>query len=222
MKVELVAYTPDPQRVVASSVQACHGKTIKSGETLKDEDIRRLIEMVKTSGHHSVMEHASFTFAVSGVSRVLTHQLVRHRIASYSQQSQRYVNLRGGGYVTPRSLKEGDAKEVFKSHVESSLRAYQQLLDMGIAKEDARYVLPNAAKTNIVITMNARALWNFFSLRTCRRAQDEIRQLALNMLTEVYRIAPVLFEDAGAPCVRGPCPEGKYSCKKPMKKGDFC
>ena len=219
MKVELLSYTPDAERIIASSVKACHSKDLSDPGVLNDDDIERLIKLVRTSGHWSVMEHASFTFAVSGVSRVLTHQLVRHRIASYSQQSQRYVNLKGGGYTTPQTLEDGEAAKVYDDHIESAFATYRKLIEMGIPKEDARYVLPNATTSNIIITMNARSLWNFFNLRTCRRAQKEIQVLAVSMLKEVQKVAPIVFEDAGPPCVRGPCPEGEHTCGRPMKKG---
>ena len=219
LKVELVTYTPDPERVIASSVKVCHSKTIKEPETLTPEDTKRLIEMVRTSGHHSVMEHASFTFAISGVSRVLTHQLVRHRIASYSQQSQRYVDLGKSGFVTPPTV-TGEADEIYKKHIDDAVNTYKELIEKGVPIEDARYVLPNAMSTNIIVSMNARALYNFLSLRTCRRAQDEIQQMAVAMLHLVEDICPTVFENAGPPCVRGPCPEGKYTCGKPMKRGE--
>ena len=161
-------------------------------------------------GHHSVIEHAVFTFSVEGVSRALTHQLVRHRVASYSQQSQRYVSMKEPSYVTPHTVQDDpEALKVFEDT--------GKLESMGIPAEDARYLLPNGCTTNITITMNARELLHFFSLRCCNRAQWEIREMADRMLELCREVSPVIFRDAGPPCVRGPCPEGKLSCGKPRR-----
>jgi len=175
----------------------------------------RLIDQVVERGHHSVIEHASYTFSLEGVSRSLTHQLVRHRIASYSQQSQRYVPLLEPSYVAPETVRaNAEANRVFEKAMEDAWEAYRQLATL-VPVEDARYVLPNACATNIVVTMNARELWHFFTLRTCRRAQQEIRTAAELMLAEVRKVSPALFKDAGPACLRGKCPEGKLSCGRP-------
>jgi thymidylate synthase (FAD) len=174
-------------------------------------------------GHESVTEHASFTFGVEGISRAASHQLVRHRIASYSQQSQRYVAT-AFGYVTPAALlhegwranrrgTSGLAK-AYRDHMEASSRLYERLLAEGIPAEDARFVLPNATETRLLVTMNARELNHFFALRTCRRAQWEIREVAVEMLRLAREKAPLLFARSGPGCVRGKCPEGKFSCGK--------
>jgi thymidylate synthase (FAD) len=176
------------------------------------ETAKQLIKRVTGYGHASVIEHASFTFSIEDVSRVMTHQLVRHRIASYTQQSQRYVKYDTlEKYVTPQSIANNiEAKKVFDETLERISETYQKLLYMGISKEDARFILPNAAKTNIIVTMNARELRHFFNLRCCARAQWEIRMVAVEMLRQAKKAAPVLFEDCGPTCVElGWCAEGK-------------
>lgn len=181
-------------------------------EKMDLETAKRIIKRVTGYGHMSVIEHASFTFSIEGVSRAMTHQLVRHRIASYTQQSQRYVAYDTlEKFVTPLNIaKNADAKKVFDDALEKISEAYRKLLDMGIPKEDARFILPNAAKTNIIVIMNARELNHFFNLRCCTRSQWEIREVAMEMLKQVKKVAPVLFENAGPSCVKlGYCPEGK-------------
>ena len=163
-----------------------------------------------------MLEHAVFTFAVEDVSRALTHQLVRHRLASYSQKSQRWVEEKDAVYITPPGIKAGtQAYKIFQETVRFAFDSYARLLEEGISKEDARYLLPNAVETKIVVTMNARELLHFFSLRCCNRSQWEIRALAHTMLSLVKEIASTIFANAGAPCVRGDCPEGEMSCGRP-------
>ena len=172
------------------------------------------------SGHFSTLEHASYTFAVDGVSRALTHQLVRHRIASFNQQSQRYVKFKDGvDVVTPDTIaSDPERKALFDDAIAAAVSAYEKLLDAGVPAEDARYLLPNAAESKIVITMNVRELLHFFKLRCCNRAQWEIRDMAHRMLELARPTAPFIFADAGAPCVSGTCPEGKMSCKTPYPR----
>jgi thymidylate synthase (FAD) len=154
-----------------------------------------------------------FTFSVEGVSRSLTHQLVRHRIASYSQQSQRYVSLNTPDYVVPEEIaKNPEAKKLYDDLMQNIWDTYNKLEDLGIIAEDARYVLPNACTTNITLTMNARQLMHFFTLRCCNRAQTEIRQLADEMLKLCKEACPNIFAYGGPSCVRGPCPEGEKCC----------
>ncbi len=174
------------------------------------------------SGHYSTLEHASYTFAVDGVSRALTHQLVRHRIASFNQQSQRYVKVKDGlNVITPYTVADNpEALAAFEASIAACEAAYETMLACGIPAEDARYVLPNAAETKIVITMNVRELLHFFELRCCNRAQWEIRQMALAMVELARPTAPFIFADAGAPCVHGSCPEGKMTCGNPYPKVD--
>jgi thymidylate synthase (FAD) len=182
-------------------------------------------------GHTSPIEHVSFTFAIEGVSRTLTHQLVRHRLASYSQQSQRYVKLEQFEFVIPPAISDDEeAREIFISAMQNSQKAYDDLTERllkkyiihGMSKidaekkaiEDARYVFPNACETKIVVTMNARTLMNFFQHRTCNRAQWEIHNLADEMLLQVKTVAPILFKLAGPVCIKEKCPEGAMTCGK--------
>ena len=219
MRVKLINYTPEPEKTVAAAAYTCHSKECASME-MPDEKIRKILRATRISGHHSVMEHASFTFAVDDVSRSCTHQLVRHRIASFSQQSQRYVNLSKTDYVIPETVeKKNETRKIFEKTMKNLWDTYNRLVENGIPDEDARYVLPNATKTSIVITMNARELHHFFSLRCCNRAQWEIRNMANKMLKEVGRVAPVLFEDAGPMCKQlGYCPETESCGLMPTKK----
>lgn len=223
MKVSLLNYTKSPDRICAAAAQSCYSEKGASElfETTTDDRARKMIKKVVGMGHLSVVEHAHFTFSVEGVSRSLTHQLVRHRIASYSQQSQRYVGMDKAEYVLPPSVaRDPEAKRLYAKLMDDSWRTYRELAKR-LPKEDARYVLPNACNTNITITMNARELWHFFNLRCCRRAQWEIRMMAWKMLQEVRKVAPILFENAGPGCFRGPCPEGEYACGKPYRKGEM-
>ena len=179
-----------------------------------------MLKTIMDSGHYSTLEHASYTFAIEGVSRALTHQLVRHRLASYNQQSQRYVKFKNGvEVVKPHTVCESpEAEAIFDEAVSAATEAYQKLLAAGIPAEDARYLLPNAAESKIVVTMNIRELLHFFEHRCCNRAQWEIRELAHAMLELVRPTAPYIFADAGAPCVHGTCPEGKMTCGNPYPK----
>ncbi|MEM3397279.1 MAG: FAD-dependent thymidylate synthase [Thermoplasmata archaeon] len=215
MKVILLKHTPEPELTVALAAKTCHTRTVEEAMKLSEEEVKKIISIVLKSGHFSVLEHANFTFAIEDVSRVLTHQLVRHRIASYSQQSQRYVKLEDLPFVIPPEIEKNlQSKQVFLECAQKCMEAYNQLIEMGLTIEDARYILPSATKTNIIVTMNARELYHFFSLRCCERSQWEIRELAKEMLKEVKRVAPNIFADAGPECVRGKCPEGDFSCLK--------
>jgi len=215
MNVKLIAYTPDAERVCAIAAALTHSKKKPDEvEKMNDSDLMKILSHVIDLGHTSVVEHANFTFAISGVSRALTHQLVRHRIASYSQQSQRYVKFDEVSYVIPTSIeKNKELKRRYEEFMNRIWSEYNFLLDSGIPEEDARYVLPNAAKTNIIVTMNARSLLNFFELRCCLHAQWEIRKLANMMLREVKKVAPTIFKKAGPPCKsKGLCPEKRKDC----------
>ena len=214
MKVKLVRFTADPEILcgAAALTSTKSGSPSEIFEKMDLEKARQIIKRVTGYGHASVIEHASFTFSLEGVSRAMTHQLVRHRIASYTQQSQRYVTYDTfEKYVTPPSIEENsEAKRIFNSALKKISETYHKLLKMGIPKEDARFILPNAAKTNIIVTMNARELRHFFNLRCCRRSQWEIRQVAIEMLKQAKNVAPSLFENAGPSCVElGYCPEGR-------------
>lgn len=223
MKVKLSNYTPEPDKTAAHAALTCYSEDIPEKDEMSEEKVKDVLDRVLESGHHSVIEHASFTFEISGVSRSLTHQLVRHRLASYSQQSQRYVEIKDFDPVKPDTIKEDEeAEELFDECMENIKDTYQELIDKDIPAEDARYVLPNATRSNIIVSMNARELWHFFSLRCCRRAQWEIRDMAERMLRKVKKVAPIIFEDAGAPCIRGPCPESpEFSCGEPMSKDRY-
>ena len=215
MNIKLINHTPDPDRTVAAAARLCYSPVgvEQITEKMSDGDIQNFLGKLIEIGHFSPVEHVSFTFAAEGVSRALSHQLVRHRIASYSQQSQRYVKMDGFAYVIPPSVqKDPKAAEVFTRAMEEINEAYKRLADL-VHHEDARYVLPNACETKIVFTFNCRSLYNFFEHRCCERAQWEIRRLAYQMLGEVKKVAPLLFTKAGPPCTtRGICPEGKMSC----------
>lgn len=258
MKVKLINYTPEPEKTIAMAAKICYSPvgTDEIEKKLTEEGIKKFIKMITDIGHGSVLEHVNFTFAIEGISRACSHQLVRHRIASYSQQSQRYVQLKDTfKFINPPAIAEDESIQDFYNKAmsdvfESYIKITKRLLEGKIKKflksrqisltsdrtewekimlrdykkeykefekeaiEDARYVLPNACETKIVVTMNARSLFNFFQHRCCERAQWEIRDLATEMLREVKKVAPILFGKAGASCVNGGCPEGNMSCGK--------
>jgi thymidylate synthase (FAD) len=230
VNVILLQCTPEPERLVALAARLCYSP-VSIGDLREDisrKDVRTLVRKILSMGHASVLEHVTFTYGVEGISRATSHQLVRHRIASYSQQSQRYVSA-DFGYVTPRSLGRGRGAEragkapsraakahrlydKFGRHMKNCSDLYDEMLAAGIPPEDARFVLPNATETKIMISMNARELHHFFALRLCRRAQWEIREMSGEMLKIAHGKAPLLFENAGPGCLRGRCPEGEMSC----------
>lgn len=220
--VHLLTHTPDPERSIAAAARLCYAPVGAAEllESMTDSAERAVLRTILSSGHLSALEHAVYTFAVEGVSRAMTHQLVRHRLASYNQQSQRYVSFaEEPEFIVPPDVDADPAKrESFMRACRASFSAYRELIDSGVEAEDARYLLPNAAETKIVVTMNARELLHFFELRCCRRAQWEIRALALRMLELVEPTAPYVFFDAGAACRRGPCKEGKMTCGEPYPK----
>ena len=223
LQVELLASTPEPEKTCALAARTCYSamEYDELKELVNEKDQAAFLRRIVASGHLSVLEHASFTFGVSGVSRALLAQLTRHRIASFSVQSQRYVSLeKGFGYIVPPRIRElgGEAVQEFEAQMaqmQAWYVAWQEKLGKGEgSNEDARFVLPNACETHITVTMNARELLHFFSLRCCNRAQWEIRALAREMLRLCKQAAPVIFENAGPGCVSGPCPEGAKSCGK--------
>lgn len=223
LHVTLIAHTPEPEKVIAMASRTCYSPLDLAG--LKDKaetaDNAAYIRRVLASGHTSVIEHASFTFGIEGVSRTLLAQITRHRMASFSVQSQRYVSNAGQevfDFVMPPRIRAlgPEAEEKFLSQMKTMQGWYDEwseLLGEGSA-EDARFVLPGAAATRMTMTMNARELLHFFSLRMCNRAQWEIRELAWQMYALVYPPAPSVFENAGPGCAHGACPEGKRSCGK--------
>ena len=237
--VRLIACTPEAETVVAAAAKLCYsrGTVDELLEGLTPEKVESFLEMLAEIGHESPIEHASFTFAIEGVSRSLLAQITRHRIASYSVQSQRYVKERDFDYIVPPEIAAvPQAKALFAEAMEAAGEAYdkiaallqekhrQEFLAQGKGEkearrlaekkaiEDARFVLPNACATQMIVTMNARSLRNFFRLRCCNRAQWEIRQVARQMLLQCRQAAPHLFAKAGPACLSGPCPEGKMSC----------
>ncbi len=241
MLVKLLAYTPEPEKAVACAAKLCYSAadidTLYEG--LTEEKVSSFLDHLSAIGHESPIEHASFTFGIEGVSRSLLAQITRHRLASFSVQSQRYVRENAFSFVLPPEIEAvPEAKEEFLKAMEEDQRHYESLTSILAAKhkrellaqgeeekaavrkaekkaiEDARFVLPNACCTKMVCTMNARSLMNFFALRCCNRAQWEIRELATQMLREVKAVAPHLFQNAGPGCVRGACPEGSMSCGK--------
>lgn len=221
MQVRLLNWTPEPENTVATAARLCYSDA--SIEELVDKmqgaGAAKLVAKLVEMGHYSPLEHVSFTFGVEGVSRTLTHQLVRHRIASYSQKSQRYVKEDNFDFVMPPSIANNSlAREKYLQVMEGLRQAYAQLAAVA-DKEDARYILPNSCHTSIILTMNSRSLLNFFEHRCCNRAQWEIRQLAWKMLALVKEKAPTIFARAGARCdIDGTCPEGPMSCGR-WKKG---
>ncbi|MEG0832581.1 MAG: FAD-dependent thymidylate synthase [Oscillospiraceae bacterium] len=249
MKVYLLAYTGSPEKIVASAAKLCYSNSEVPAllDGLTEEKAREFVDMLSTLGHQSPIEHASFTFGIEGVSRSLLAQLTRHRIASYSVQSQRYVRLKDFKYVIPPEIAGDDrALLLYEEAMRRDAETYCELteilkkkhikkyLDIGLSEkaatskairdsiEDARFVLPNACETKLVMTMNARELQNFFKQRCCNRAQWEIRALADEILKLCYSVAPSLFKMSGPPCVSGACTEGKMSCGKSAEVQKHC
>ena len=213
--VSLISYTPDPERTIAAAARVSTSPVgaTKLMEKLTPEAVDRLLTQLLASGHLSPFEHASFTFAIEGISRVTSHQLVRHRMASYTQQSQRYVSLKKADYITPATISARPELEAkYHDMVRDCHRLYHEMLDAGIPVEDARYVLPGAMETRLVMTMNARELIHVCSLRLCLRAQWEIVALFERVKAEVERVAPRLGAELKPKCYRlGYCDEAE-SC----------
>ncbi len=245
MNVELLQHNPDSQKIVAAAAKLCYSSSEINGilNGLDAEKTASFIERLMSMGHESPLEHISFTFGIEGVSRSLLAQLTRHRIASYSVKSQRYVNEGKFEFIIPKEIEANeDAKKIFLGAMQDDVEAYNSLSEILFEKhyadminsgvpekkakgaaekkaiEDARYVLPNACETKLIATFNARSLLNFFNHRCCERAQWEIRDLAWEMLKLVKEICPVIFKTAGPPCLVKPCPEGAMSCGKMLEK----
>jgi len=225
MKVALLQHTPEPELTIALAARLCYSQVDIEAlkEKLSGADIKTFLDKIMSLGHQSVLEHASFTFGVDGISRVTSHQLVRHRVASFSQQSQRYVSHKERfAVVTPPTIAENpEHSRLFEAQVAALHEAYGALVEAGVPAEDARYLLPNATETKIIITMNARELLHFFGVRCCERAQWEIRAMAVEMLRLVKPVAPTVFEKAGPGCLAGPCPEGSMCCGKMAQVREF-
>lgn len=241
MKVTLLTHTPEPEKTIAAAAKLCYASsdidTLLEG--LTEEKTTSFLDMLSSVGHQSPIEHVTFTFGIEGVSRALLAQITRHRIASFSVQSQRYVEEKNYEFVTPPEIAViPEALEEFNKQMDSAITSYNKLTDILKEKhykafildgfeekeaakkaqkkaiEDARFVLPNACDTKMIMTMNARSLLNFFKLRCCSRAQWEIKALADEMLRLCYHAAPVIFKNAGPECVRGKCAEGNMTCGK--------
>ncbi len=246
--VILLAHTPNPEHTVASAAKLCYSSSTITGlrGNLTDEAAASFVEMLSEIGHESPIEHASFTFGIEGVSRSLLAQITRHRMASFSVKSQRYVREGAFEYITPPEIAENDeAKKIYDELMQYDQECYDRLaavlkekhiktfmaegkdektatrLAEKKAIEDARFVLPNSCSTQMVMTMNARSLHNFFRHRCCNRAQWEIQDIANQMLKLVLEVAPNLFKNAGPPCVSGACPEGKMTCGKVKAVREF-
>lgn len=252
LKVYLIAHTPMPEHVVSAAAKMCYSDAGADAllDGMTDETAERFVHMLAELGHESPIEHASFTFAIEGVSRSLLAQITRHRIASFSVQSQRYVRKDAFEYVTPPEIaKNPEALALYQDTMALLQERYdrlsailseqrraefeqQGLSDRQVGQkaekaaiEDARYVLPNACDTKMVMTMNTRSLLNFFRLRCCNRAQWEIRELAWQMLALCRKAAPALFEKAGPACLFGPCSEGSMTCGRAdevRRRGETC
>ena len=249
MRVYLLSCTENAEQIAAAAAKLCYSNSQVS--TLMDDlteiKTREFIDtLLNRLGHESPIEHVSFTFAVEGVSRSLLAQITRHRIASFSVQSQRYVRLDDFSFVIPPEIeRDEEAREIFVDAMMADAKAYIEIADRlkerytdenisgGIpekkaakmaekrAIEDARFALPNACETKMVMTMNARSLLNFFRQRCYSRAQWEIKALADEMLRQAYEKTPNIFRNAGPSCVKSGCPEGGMTCGKTGAVRDF-
>lgn len=220
MQVTLLNHTPEPEKTVCLAARLCYSDNSISEleEKVEGIDKAKFLSKILGMGHLSVLEHASFSFGIDGISRVTSHQLVRHRLASYSQQSQRYVKFDSPEFVLPDTIGSDPEKSArFEAMLSSIYTLYSDLVDEGVPAEDARYLLPNAACTKIVVTMNARELLHFFRLRGCERAQWEIREMAIEMIKLAKSVSPIIFADTGPACVSDTCSEGKMTCGSPKE-----
>lgn len=247
-KVYLLAHTPNPEHTIASAAKLCYSNSSigELTDNLTEEKAASFVEMLAEIGHESPIEHASFTFGIEGVSRALLAQITRHRMASFSVKSQRYVREGSFEYVTPPEIAEiPEALEIYNEIMAEDQRKYDRLTEILKEKhiksflaegkdektaarmaekkaiEDARFVLPNACETQMIMTMNARSLQNFFKVRCCKRAQWEIQDIANQMLALVSEVAPNLFKNAGPSCIKGKCSEGKMSCGNAQEVRNF-
>ena len=221
MKIKILAHTPNPERVIALAGKLCYSPVgiDELNDKISDEQVEKFITKLSDMGHMSPFEHASFTFAIEGISRNCSHQIVRHRLASFSQQSQRYVKMKGEYVVPPYIYWHEELLLEFNHALEDADKAYNKLVE-GLMRygrtekeaiEDARYILPSACTTKMEVTMNVRELLHFFKQRCCKRAQWEIREVAKEMLKQCKEVSPILFKNAGAPC--NTCTEGELKCK---------
>jgi len=225
LNVVLLRHTPEPEEVVAMAAKLCYSASGMEDlkQKIETKDQEAFVERLASIGHLSPVEHISFTFGIEGISRACSHQLVRHRVASYSQQSQRYVREEQFDFIIPPSIKQDTAltqeyKQFMAEAQENYTRVLKRLEELGYrgeaGQQDARYLLPNAAETKIIVTMNARELLHFFRVRTCNRAQWEIRAMAERMLALAQKTAPTIFAKSGPGCLYAACPEGTMTCGK--------
>lgn len=235
LNVKLLKYTFNPEETVAQAAKLCYSKSSINDleEKINSNDQSEFIENLMEMGHFSPTEHVSFTFGIEGISRNCSHQLVRHRLASYSQKSQRYVKEVDFDYVIPDSIKnckglcdsvtdrEQSGDRWFFDVMRTIQASYNTLLELGVPPEDARFLLPGACETKIIVTMNARELLHFFRHRCCNRAQWEIRAMAIEMLKLVKKVSPTIFKISGPNCVSDKCKEGKMSCGKSAEVREF-
>jgi len=224
--VMLLRYTVNPEEIVAQAAKLCYSPASVDDlkKQVETQDMANYIKKLTDMRHLSPVEHVTFTFGIEGISRACSHQIVRHRLASYSQQSQRYVgqhSKKGGGFnfIVPPSIEKIGKKQWFVEKMQTIQKWYDEMVEMfgttgESAFEDARFLLPNATETKIIITMNARELLHFFRVRCCNRAQWEIRAMAIEMLRQARLVSPHIFKDAGPGCVNDKCPEGKMTCGK--------
>lgn len=228
MKIIMIEPPDNIEEIIAKAAKMCYSESSVRDliGKVEEQDQAAFIRKIIAIGHHSVLEHVSLHFAVEGVSRVLSHQLVRHRIASYSQQSQRYVALdKSFEYITPKSIanlnnnaKLSEKYDWIMSEIHS---LYKEYIDAGVATEDARFILPNATETKVFFTMNIRSLLHFFKTRGCNRSQWEIREMAMEMLSQCRELSPIIFGRAGPDCVTRGCGEGSMTCGTPLTKGEI-
>lgn len=248
VKVRLISFTKDAENIISAAAKLCYSALSIDEiiDNLESEDSEKFVKMLSQLGHESPMEHVTFTFGIEGISRACLAQLTRHRIASYSVKSQRYVEEKHFDYVTPPEIEQNLAlKEIYDKSMNYIHDMYLKVADIlkethynnliksgeneksavskaqKMAIEDARFLLPNACSTKLILTMNIRSLKHFFSLRCCNRAQWEIRALACQMLKLVKEVAPTVFINDGPSCVRGACPEGKMSCGKSQEVKNY-
>lgn len=235
LEVRLISHTPNPEHLIADAARLCYADD-EQVEKLFDKKIEsiddaRMIKILVQMQHMSPLEHASYSFFVRGVSRAMTHQLVRHRIASYSQRSQRYVTHKDFEFIIPHTIKEAGMTAKYTEMMKQIGKFYEELSD-GLEEElalkgearnqDARYILPNSCETKIIMTMNARELLHFFHERLCNRAQWEIREASEKMLELAYPTAPNIFSYAGPACVsEGKCYQRKKGCGFPDDKKEY-
>ena len=217
MIIKLIAHTPEPDFLAGRAANICVG-----GDLYNVNECIKALKGALASGHVSVVEHATFTFLFEGSSRVNLAQHTRHRVASYSVESQRYVRGSGKGIIVPTSIAaDPELAAAYEALAEHAARFYENCIVKSVPAEDARYGLLQGGTTKLIFTMNARELLHFFELRCCNRAQWEIRRLADEMLRLVKPVAPIIFANAGPGCVRGRCPEGKKTCGEPRDKNEW-